>query len=40
VDFFPYLRTLRRERERAHGRGGLRARVAGRSHELRVESPG
>ena len=39
VDFFPYLRTLRRERERARGRGGLRARVAGRSHELRVERP-
>jgi cation diffusion facilitator CzcD-associated flavoprotein CzcO len=38
VDFFPYLRTLRRERQRGRGRF-LRGRLARRSHELRVESP-
>jgi len=37
VDFYPYMRTLRRERRR--GRGGLAARIAERSHELRLGAP-
>lgn len=37
VDFYPYLRTLRRERRRRPQGSGAVARVlAGRSHELRV----
>ena len=43
VDFFPYLRTIRRERRRGRGRS-IAARVAGerlasRSHELRLGTP-
>jgi dimethylaniline monooxygenase (N-oxide forming) len=38
VDFYPYMRTLRRERKRG-GRGGLAGRIAERSHELRLGSP-
>ena len=38
VDFFPYLRTIRRERRRAGGDGAADRR-AERSHELRVTSP-
>ena len=38
VDFYPYMRTIRRERKRGrHGR--LAAAVAARSHELRLGSP-
>jgi dimethylaniline monooxygenase (N-oxide forming) len=37
VDFFPYLRTIRRERRRR--RRGLGAALAARSHELRLASP-
>jgi len=37
VDYFPYLRTLKRERRRQ--RTGLAGRRAGRSHELRVQTP-
>jgi dimethylaniline monooxygenase (N-oxide forming) len=38
VDFYPYLRTIRRERKRRRRAGG--SRVAGRSHELRLDTPG
>jgi dimethylaniline monooxygenase (N-oxide forming) len=38
VDFFPYLRTIRRERKRGGGRG-LASRLAARSHELRLGAP-
>jgi hypothetical protein len=38
VDFYPYMRTLRRERKRVR-RGGLAGLVARRSHELRTGSP-
>ena len=34
VDFYPYMRTLRRERRR--GRGGRASSIAERSHELRL----
>jgi dimethylaniline monooxygenase (N-oxide forming) len=37
VDFYPYMRTIRRERKR--GRGGLAGVVARRSHELRLGAP-
>jgi len=37
VDFHPYMRTLANERRRGHG-GGVRERLARRSHELRIES--
>src|SRR5262245_61081614 len=37
VDFYPYMRTLRRERRR--GRGGLASRIAEHSHELRLGAP-
>ena len=37
VDFYPYMRTIRRERKR--GRGGLAGALARRSHELRLGSP-
>ena len=36
VDFYPYIRTLRRERKRVR-RGGLAGLLARRSHELRLE---
>jgi hypothetical protein len=36
VDFHPYLRTIRRERRRRGVLGGLAARRAERSHELRL----
>ena len=36
VDFYPYIRTLRRERKRVR-RGGLTGLLARRSHELRLE---
>jgi hypothetical protein len=37
VDFYPYLRTLRRERRgRLRGSGAVARVLAGRSHELRV----
>jgi dimethylaniline monooxygenase (N-oxide forming) len=39
VDFYPYMRTLRRERRRGL-RGGLGGRLAKRSHELRLGAPG
>jgi dimethylaniline monooxygenase (N-oxide forming) len=39
VDFYPYMRTLRRERRRG-ARGGLAGVRAQRSHELRLPSPG
>jgi dimethylaniline monooxygenase (N-oxide forming) len=39
VDFYPYMRTLRRERRRGH-RGSLAAKLAQRSHELRLGAPG
>jgi hypothetical protein len=38
VDFFPYLRTIRRERKRRGGLG-LASRLAARSHELRLGAP-
>jgi dimethylaniline monooxygenase (N-oxide forming) len=38
VDFYPYMRTLRRERRRLR-RGGLSGLLARRSHELRLGSP-
>jgi cation diffusion facilitator CzcD-associated flavoprotein CzcO len=38
VDFYPYMRTLRRERRRTR-RGGLQGLIARRSHELRLGSP-
>ena len=38
VDFYPYIRTLRRERNRVR-RGGLAGLLARRSHELRLGSP-
>jgi hypothetical protein len=38
VDFYPYMRTLRRERKRGL-RGGVAAAVAARSHELRLGTP-
>jgi dimethylaniline monooxygenase (N-oxide forming) len=38
VDFYPYMRTLRRERRRGR-RGSLAARLAQRSHELRLGAP-
>ena len=37
VDFYPYMRTIRRERNRS--RGGLAGAIARRSHELRLGSP-
>jgi dimethylaniline monooxygenase (N-oxide forming) len=37
VDFYPYIRTIRRERKRR--RGMVAAALAGRSHELRVGRP-
>jgi thioredoxin reductase len=37
VDFYPYMRTIRRER--GQGGGGLRRLVARRSHELRLGTP-
>ena len=39
VDFYPYMRTLRRERRRGRS-GSLAARIAQRSHELRLGAPG
>jgi hypothetical protein len=36
VDFYPYMRTIARERRRSHRRGPLRGLLARRSHELRV----
>ena len=40
VDFFPYLRTLHRERRSGRGgRGPLAGQRAERSHELRLETP-
>jgi len=36
VDFYPYMRTLRRERRRGARRGPLSGLLARRSHELRV----
>jgi cation diffusion facilitator CzcD-associated flavoprotein CzcO len=38
VDFYPYMRTLARERRRRRRRGA-RGAVAGRSHELRLPTP-
>jgi dimethylaniline monooxygenase (N-oxide forming) len=38
VDFYPYMRTLRRERKRAR-RGRLAGAIAARSHELRLGAP-
>jgi dimethylaniline monooxygenase (N-oxide forming) len=38
VDFYPYIRTLRRERRRGR-RGSLAAKLAERSHELRLGAP-
>jgi dimethylaniline monooxygenase (N-oxide forming) len=38
VDFYPYLRTIRRERRRRR-RGRVRATLAQRSHELRLPTP-
>jgi Flavin-binding monooxygenase-like len=38
VDFYPYMRTLRRERKQGR-RGGLAGILARRSHELRLSSP-
>jgi hypothetical protein len=38
VDFYPYMRTIRRERKRGRP-GGIAAAVAARSHELRLGSP-
>ena len=38
VDFYPYMRTIRRERKRRR-RGGLSGFLARRSHELRLGSP-
>jgi dimethylaniline monooxygenase (N-oxide forming) len=37
VDFYPYMRTIRRERNR--GGGGLAGAIARRSHELRLGAP-
>jgi cation diffusion facilitator CzcD-associated flavoprotein CzcO len=39
VDFFPYLRTIRRERRRGRGRSIASGLAASRSHELRLGSP-
>jgi hypothetical protein len=39
VDFYPYLRTVEKERKRGRRRGGLSGRRARESHELRLESP-
>ena len=39
VDFFPYLRTIRRERRRGRGRSIASRVAASRSHELRLGSP-
>ncbi len=39
VDFFPYLRTIRRERRRGRGRSIASRVAANRSHELRLGSP-
>jgi len=36
VDFYPYMRTIARERRRSHRRGPLRGLLARRSHELRL----
>jgi hypothetical protein len=38
VDFYPYMRTLRRERRRGK-RGSVTSRLAQRSHELRLGAP-
>ena len=38
VDFYPYMRTIARERRRRRRRGA-RGAVAGRSHELRLPTP-
>jgi dimethylaniline monooxygenase (N-oxide forming) len=38
VDFYPYLRTIKRERRRRR-RGRLSGALAGRSHELRLPTP-
>ena len=38
VDFYPYMRTLRRERKQGR-RGRLAGILARRSHELRLSSP-
>jgi dimethylaniline monooxygenase (N-oxide forming) len=38
VDFYPYMRTIKRERRRRRGRG-LRGALARRSHELRLPTP-
>ena len=38
VDFYPYMRTIARERRRRRRRG-VRGAVAGRSHELRLPTP-
>jgi hypothetical protein len=38
VDFYPYMRTIARERRRRRRRG-MRGAVAGRSHELRLPTP-
>ena len=38
VDFYPYMRTLERERQRRSGEG-LSSRMASSSHELRIDHP-
>jgi hypothetical protein len=38
VDFYPYMRTIARERRRRRRRR-MRGKVAGRSHELRLPTP-
>jgi dimethylaniline monooxygenase (N-oxide forming) len=38
VDFYPYMRTIKRERRRRRRRG-LRGTLASRSHELRLPTP-
>jgi dimethylaniline monooxygenase (N-oxide forming) len=39
VDFYPYLRTVEKERKRGRRRGGLGGVRASESHELRLDSP-
>jgi dimethylaniline monooxygenase (N-oxide forming) len=39
VDFYPYLRTIQRERRRAKRGRALSSVLAGRSHELRLGTP-